>query len=33
MNETSYQMPVLPQHKLIAYGVAKEFLLTGLIRP
>jgi four helix bundle protein len=28
MNDTSFQMPVLPHHKLIAYGVAKELLLA-----
>jgi len=26
VNDTSCQMPKLPHHKLIAYGVAKEFL-------
>jgi four helix bundle protein len=28
MNEARLQMPTLPQHKLIAYGVAKELLVA-----
>jgi four helix bundle protein len=28
MNNASLQLPILPHHKLIAYGVAKEFLIA-----
>src|SRR3984957_248526 len=28
MNDTSLQLPLLPHHKLIAYGVAKELLIA-----
>jgi four helix bundle protein len=28
MNDTSWQLPILPHHKLIAYGVAKDLLLA-----
>ncbi len=28
MNDTSLQLPILPHHKLIAYGVAKDLLVA-----